>query len=418
MNNKFWREVFDQIHALVLVYRLEDAGPQLMFVNQAVVRMLGYQPESYVMESEQDGPLRDELTRLYSQLANGSALVELTSLSGVNVPFQGIAYEYDSPSLKSTFVVVSLEEPGSGSGSVAESAGSLFVAESTVMRSVLDRVEYLENVQANIVFVGEQGTGKRRFIDGMVTRYAASDRAFWVVDYTSGTAACKADGVQMDFSDLLTQRPKKPIDLFVYELQAMPKADQLLLDQWMASVPQTFRFIAGSSISPDDLVARGRLNGELYYRMAANSVVLPPLQLRRADIRPYAHAWLARMEANSGVEAPDFSDKEWDRLFHHEWQRHFDELNEILLRSFMAQKPQRGRFLIELPQEKEKQVSRNGNASFAIDVTRPYDDFMKIYLTEVLEKCGGKVYGKDGAAALLGMKPTTLQSKLLKYGVK
>jgi transcriptional regulator with GAF, ATPase, and Fis domain len=39
-------------------------------------------------------------------------------------------------------------------------------------------------------------------------------------------------------------------------------------------------------------------------------------------------------------------------------------------------------------------------------------------IARALERCGGKVYGKDGAAALLGLPPTTLQSKLKKLGLR
>jgi hypothetical protein len=48
----------------------------------------------------------------------------------------------------------------------------------------------------------------------------------------------------------------------------------------------------------------------------------------------------------------------------------------------------------------------------------PYDLMISNYLRDVLDYTGGKIYGKDGAAALLKMKPTTLQSKLKKLGVR
>lgn len=48
----------------------------------------------------------------------------------------------------------------------------------------------------------------------------------------------------------------------------------------------------------------------------------------------------------------------------------------------------------------------------------PYDQMSANYLREVLDYTGGKIYGRDGAAALLKMKPTTLQSKLKKLGVR
>ncbi|MBI5480870.1 MAG: hypothetical protein HY906_18570 [Deltaproteobacteria bacterium] len=49
---------------------------------------------------------------------------------------------------------------------------------------------------------------------------------------------------------------------------------------------------------------------------------------------------------------------------------------------------------------------------------RRFDDAVRDILQAALAAAGGKVYGPDGAAALLGLKPTTLQSKLQKYGVR
>jgi transcriptional regulator with GAF, ATPase, and Fis domain len=48
----------------------------------------------------------------------------------------------------------------------------------------------------------------------------------------------------------------------------------------------------------------------------------------------------------------------------------------------------------------------------------PFREHERRYLARALSRTGGKIYGKDGAAALLGLKPTTLQSKLKKHGLK
>ena len=47
-----------------------------------------------------------------------------------------------------------------------------------------------------------------------------------------------------------------------------------------------------------------------------------------------------------------------------------------------------------------------------------FDEAVRQILTRALERTGGKIYGQDGAAALLSLKPTTLQGKLRKYGLR
>jgi transcriptional regulator with GAF, ATPase, and Fis domain len=49
---------------------------------------------------------------------------------------------------------------------------------------------------------------------------------------------------------------------------------------------------------------------------------------------------------------------------------------------------------------------------------RSWEDQTADYLKQVLDSCGGRIYGKDGAAAKLGLKPTTLQSKLKRLNVR
>jgi transcriptional regulator with GAF, ATPase, and Fis domain len=53
-----------------------------------------------------------------------------------------------------------------------------------------------------------------------------------------------------------------------------------------------------------------------------------------------------------------------------------------------------------------------------MDGGRTWEEMSAVYLKSVMDRCGGKIYGSDGAAAMLGLKPTTLQSKLKRLGVR
>ncbi|OQY70138.1 MAG: hypothetical protein B6D45_11720, partial [Ignavibacteriales bacterium UTCHB3] len=76
----------------------------------------------------------------------------------------------------------------------------------------------------------------------------------------------------------------------------------------------------------------------------------------------------------------------------------------------------------------ESEYSGKNSVSATGDITAPgsaagveigkFDDEMKQVIKLALAKCGGKIYGNNGAAALLGLKPTTLQSKMKKLGIK
>ena len=59
-----------------------------------------------------------------------------------------------------------------------------------------------------------------------------------------------------------------------------------------------------------------------------------------------------------------------------------------------------------------------GRADTAPDKLRSFTDNERAYFERLLEQTGGQVYGDDGAAAIAGLKPTTLYSKLKKHGLK
>ena len=418
MNNKFWREVFDQVMSLVLIYRVDPAGPQLMFVNSVVTSVLGYTAEAFVMESEQSGKLRSQLDEVFRAASQGDPIVQLTDLGGSEKKFNLGVSSFVSDSIKSDLVVVTLQNLDSAS-SVSTEFSSEVVAESLVMGSIIERLNHVATANGNMIFVGEAGTGKRMLMGQLLPDAVRAGHSIWILDYESPKAQFLSDGVQVDVDTLFAQRIKKPVTLCVYEFQSMPVVDQQRLLKWLDSNDQDKRFIVGSQVSADELVSRGTLDAALYYKLNLISIVLPPLTMRRSDIRPYTELWFRRARNAMGIEKPEISDKEWDRLFHFAYSGNFDELNQILIRSLAAYKDV-FTFMVDEPKAKkqiEKRVEQSKMVN-GLSIQMPFDDYMREYLSAVLETCDGKIYGDDGAAAVLGMKPTTLQSKMQKYGVR
>lgn len=404
--------------SLVLIYRVDPTGPQLMFVNSVVTSLLGYTAEAFVMESEQSGKLRNQLDDVFRAASDGDPIVQLTDLGGSEKNFSLGVSSFVSDSIKADLVVVTLQNLDS-SNSVSTGFSSEVIAESLVMGSIIERLNHVARANGNMIFVGEAGTGKRMMMGQLLPDAVGAGHSIWILDYESPKAQCLSDGVQVDVETLFAQRSKKPVTLCVYELQSMPEDDQKRLLKWLDSNDRDKRFIVGSQVSADELVSRGALDSALYYKLNLISIVLPPLTMRRSDIRPYADLWFKRAGNALGIEKPEISDKEWDRLFHFAYTANFDELNQILLRSLAAYRDV-FTFLVDEPKVK-KQIEKRVEHSKMVDglsIQMPFDDYMREYLTAVLETCDGKIYGSDGAAAVLGMKPTTLQSKMQKYGVR
>jgi transcriptional regulator with PAS, ATPase and Fis domain len=422
MNNKFWRDVFDQISSLILIFRKESSDHELMFVNRAVQSYLGYKPESYVLESEQKGSLRDELETICRLALNGETRIQLTTLSGKKNMYSVEVSDFYSESIKEQILIMTVHGVSDAEMPTDSSSNARF--ESQLMSTVRNRISQGLEQGANLAFVGAQGTGKRFFSDEVLARLIQSDYQIVKMDYSAGHVEIFCDGVHSDFDHLQSLRKSKPIALFIYELQEMGEKDQKLIMEWAKQPDRNVRFIVGSRVSLDQMVSEGRLHPELYYLMNLTSVVLPGLHHRRSEIQPYAEHLIRKICDASGVAYPKISEKEWTRLFNYDFKIHFDDLNTIILRSVI--RAEEGAFEFNVgnasssTNQKRKGHPKNDESSVVIDldVSGGYDEHMRIYLSQVLERTNGKIYGKDGAAAVLGMKPTTLQSKLDKYRVR
>lgn len=419
MNNKFWREIFDQITSLVMVFRIKEGASELMFVNKSVHPLLGYTPEAFVMESEQEGALRNGLATLVDAVAEGSRRVVLTDLTGLEVELSVEMRQFFSDAIKEELAVLTLHQGAAQGGSAQEDGG--IVAESIVMQSVIDRYRQVDQAGASMAFIGAPGSGKRLFMDSTLRSALSSGASIWKMDYADlKRPEYIMDGVQVDLDSLLAMRLRKHTVVLIYELDRMPKGDQTKLMRYIDSQEGHMRFVTGSLESPDALMSAGKLLPELYYKLNVISVVLPSLDMRRADIRPYAERWLERVVDAFGMEMPLISDKEWTRLFHHEYERGFDELSMILKKSLLRWGGEKFQFVLGVEKNSgtKSHVQPVGDGMIMLDATLDHDAHMREYLRQVMERSGWKIYGKDGAAAALGMKPTTLQSKLEKYDVK
>jgi hypothetical protein len=420
MNNKFWREIFDQITSMVMIFRMQSEVAELMFVNRSVHTHLGYSPESFVLESEQDGDLRRSLNQLVRAAAEGNRGVVLGDLAGREVSFHVEVRTFLSDAIKEDLVVLTLH-PHSTDGELGI-ADKTIVAESVVMKSVMERIRQLEEVGASMAYIGAVGTGKRLLMDRSLRGVLAAGGSIWKLDYAdSKNPVYSMDGVQVDLSSLFSAKLRKSTTVMLYEMGHMSKTDQAKLMTFTEGQESLLRFVCGSSESPDVMVSAGRLLPELYYKLNVISVVLPPLDMRRSDIRPYAERWLGRVCESVGQEVPSISDKEWTRLFHFEYRENYDELDVILRRSLLGWNGSKFQFELESADagKPKARVSVSADTgSIILDHRSTHDEHMQAYLLQVMDRCGWKIYGSDGAAASLGMKPTTLQSKLEKYGVR
>lgn len=172
------------------------------------------------------------------------------------------------------------------------------------------------------------------------------------------------------------------------------------------------RIIATSSQDLEAASRAGRFRKDLYFRLAAFPLELPPLRERLEDIPTISDRTLASFAARTGRGPWTLSPSARDLLARASWAGNVRELVNVLERAAIVQP----RGVIEAAHLRPAPIIATAGAP-ADEPLLPLREAERRHLEAALRRCGGKIYGRDGSARLLDLKPTTLQSKLKKHGI-
>ena len=156
--------------------------------------------------------------------------------------------------------------------------------------------------------------------------------------------------------------------------------------------------------------AAGRFRMDLYYRINVFPITLPPLRERKEDIPELAGYFLKQFNPNQKFA---ISKPALQQLQSYSWPGNIRELEHLVERHALTSK--NGSIdHFEMPRE----LRRYEKPAAMEQDFKPLAQIDKEYIQAALRRCNGKVSGKNGAAALLQMPPTTLNSKMKKLGIK
>lgn len=170
------------------------------------------------------------------------------------------------------------------------------------------------------------------------------------------------------------------------------------------------RIIAATNRNLLTEVAEGRFRSDLYYRLNVFPILIPPLRERREDIPYLAHFFLGRYNKNQLCKVTGISAGAMNDLKSYNWPGNVRELEHMIERSVLLSN---GKILnrIYLPD-----VDNQIDVGIPKRITN-LAGVEKQHIVDVLRRCGGKISGKGGAAELLKLPPSTLNSKMRKLGI-
>ena len=173
------------------------------------------------------------------------------------------------------------------------------------------------------------------------------------------------------------------------------------------------RVIAATHRHLAQMVRDGEFREDLFYRLNVFPVQLPPLRQRPEDIPLLARYFAQRVCARLGRPACELSDAATERLTAYGWPGNVRELENIVERAVILSggqtiEPQH----VQVERRQTPRVEQTGAA------IRPLQDMEREHIIAALREAGGKVSGRGGAAELLGLKPSTLDSRMRKLGIR
>jgi transcriptional regulator with GAF, ATPase, and Fis domain len=184
------------------------------------------------------------------------------------------------------------------------------------------------------------------------------------------------------------------------------------------------RIVAATNRELTREVAQGRFRQDLYYRLNVFPIEMPPLRERREDVALIAVHLVAEICRRMHRETLALGPDELAELEGYDWPGNVRELRNVLERAVISTPHTSPRLALppvgagrEAAASSRHDASPRPVRSKAVVPEADVRRFERENLLAALEATGGRVYGRGGAADLLGVKPTTLASRLKKLGI-
>jgi PAS domain S-box-containing protein len=321
--------------------------------------------------------------------------------------------------------------------SVAMNYGRL-VGNSPALRRMMTRIEAVAATPASVLIIGETGSGKELVSHAIHARSARADGPLVKVNCASipdelfeseffGHVKGAFTGAHQDRVGRFQLADGGT--LFLDEVGEIPIALQgkllrVLQEKEFERVGEDtsrsvdVRVIAATNKDLEKAVEAGEFREDLYYRLGVFPVEVPPLRERGDDVVMIASHVLEQVCRDFGREPMSLTKKQVEALLSYSWPGNVRELKNVIERAVILSEDQHLRLDLSLtdasllPPGPADQVAGEAAALPAYVTDAEMRERMRANLVAALEVANWRVSGKNGAATLLGMKPSTLTDRM------
>ncbi len=310
------------------------------------------------------------------------------------------------------------------------SGGTAPIFQSAALQSVVRTIERVAPSDVPILITGESGTGKEVIADLIHSLSPRAKNKIIKVNCAAlprelieselfGSMKGSFTGATSDREGLFRQAEGGT--LFLDEIGEMPidtqsKLLRVLQDQKIRPVggktdyQTNCRLLAATNRKPEDAIKDGKLREDLFYRISAISVHIPPLRERRDDIMPLANSFLKRFAAQADRVLTGFTPQAVERLTSFEWPGNVRQLqNEIQRAVLLSEGPVVN--VTDLSISDVRFIPTEGHdTSFTL-----LEGVERNAIVQMLKETGGN---KLETAKRLGIGRQTLYNKIKGYGIE
>jgi PAS domain S-box-containing protein len=302
------------------------------------------------------------------------------------------------------------------------------VARSRAMRQVLSDLKQVAATDASVLILGETGTGKEVVARALHKHSLRADRPLIKVNcgalpdalieselfghekgaFTGATA--KRDG-RFKLADggtiFLDEVGDLPLQLQVKLLRVLQEGEFEPLGS-SASHKVDVRVVAATNRDLYQAVQDGEFREDLYYRLAVFPIELPPLRERLDDVAELVHVFSNEFAQRLGRRVEPVSETELEQLLAYGWPGNIRELHNVVERAIITSTDGRLNLKRALPET----AGNTPAATSSVKTVAELEQLERENLLLALEQTRGRISGDNGAAKLLGMNPSTLNSRL------
>jgi formate hydrogenlyase transcriptional activator len=314
------------------------------------------------------------------------------------------------------------------------------VGRSPGMLAMLSRIETVAPTDATVLVLGETGTGKELVARAIHDRSQRSARPLVKLNcaaLSAGLVESELFGhVKGAFTGALADRVGRfeladGGTIFLDEIgelapETQAKLLRVMQEREFEPVGSSktrrvdTRVIAATNRDLESAVADGKFRADLFYRLNVIPIRVPPLRERPGDVRLLVHQCVARSGRDMGKRIDGVSRETMARLEAYDWPGNVRELQNVIERAVvLATGP-----ILEIEPEQLPAGSHTAAAAAApapaprAEGGQTLEALQRRHIEHALAECGWVIEGARGAAALLGLNPNTLRSRMKKLGIR